>query len=90
MYALARASYFDVDAFLDLEKRLLHYLSKSEDEPGPQLHPSHLVLAFQAHSSWAEMLTKESKDEKKQKRRVYKTFEKYNTLFVQGVVEELT
>lgn len=90
MFALQQASYFDLDTFLDLESRLLQSLSEgSGDGPSPLL-PSHLVLAFQAHSSWAEMLIQESKNDKKQKRRVYKMFEKYNVLLVRGVVEELT
>ena len=65
MFALQQASYFDLDTFLDLESRLLQSLSEGSVDGSSPLLPSHLVLAFQAHSSWAEMLIQESKNDKK-------------------------
>ena len=86
MFALQRADYFDIDAFLDLEQILLASINSNS----PDLHPSHLILALQAHSSWSYKLHHDQKYKKNAKNhRYYKTFDKYNAEFTDKLLGHL-
>ena len=54
------------------------------------MHPSHLILALQAHSSWSYKLHHDQKYKKNAKNhRYYKTFDKYNAEFTDKLLGHL-
>ena len=81
-----------MDVFQELERNLVVEIEKiglQADSVSPLTGP-HLVMAFEAHSTWCEHLLKEILEDKKQKRRFAKHFSHYNNAFNKGVIEELT
>jgi len=90
--AFSQAELFDMDVFQELERSLVVEIEKiglQADSVSPLTGP-HLVMAFEAHSTWCEHLLKETLEDKKQKRRFAKHFSHYNNAFNKGVIEELT